>query len=322
MSFSRKFRYRTEYVFVRLLGGLVCVLPHRCALLVAYVVSRVAYVCARKRRREAQRRIWLVFGDTLSSKTVKRIAWISFRNAAFNAVEMLRIARFGYDELNRMMPQLSTVVARLRILIEEAEGRGLILALPHMGNWDLAGSCCYLSGLPIFSVAGKQRNVRMNDLINRLRAGHGMEILERGSGTIRQILSRIRSGQIFAILPDTRSFTPDILVPFLGDVANLARGMASFSYSANAPVVPLVIRRQGWSRFMIEMFDEIHPDLAAKKSAECVRITREVAGIIDAAIRETPEQWFWYNKRWVLDPVVQEVSPSVSPDALTSSSTG
>ena len=303
MSRLRSFRYRTEYVLVRLLGGLVCALPHRCALAVAHGVARIAYACARKRRREAQRRIWIVFGDTLSSKAVKRIAWISFRNTAFNAAEMLRVARFGHDELNRIMPELEAVVARLRTLIEETEGRGLILALPHMGNWDLAGSGCYLSGLPIFSVAGKQRNERMNDLINRLRAGHGMEILERGGGTIRQILSRIRSGQIFAILPDTRSFTPDILAPFLGDVANLARGMASFAYTANVPVVPLVIRRQGWSRFSIETFDEIRPDLTAEKSAECVRITREVASIIDAAIRETPEQWFWYNKRWVLDPV-------------------
>lgn len=310
----RNLRYRTEYISVRLLGGLVCVLPHRCALAVAYGVSCIAYACLRKRRREAQRRIWLVFGETLSSKAVKRIAWISFRNTAFNAAEMLRVSRFGHDEIQWMMPDLDAVVARLRTLIEQAEGRGLILALPHMGNWDLAGSGCFLSGLPIFSVAGKQRNTQMNDLINRLRAGHGMEILERGGGTIRQILTRIRSGQIFAILPDTRSFTPDVLVPFLGGAANLARGMASFAYSANVPVVPVVIRRQGWSRFTIELFDPIWADSAADKTGECIRITREVAGIIDAAIRKTPEQWFWYNKRWVLDPVSPKISVPVAHD--------
>ena len=40
------------------------------------------------------------------------------------------------------------------------------------------------------------------------------------------------------------------------------------------------------------------------KAAELERITKAIATIVDAAIHETPEQWFWYNRRWVLDPVV------------------
>lgn len=41
---------------------------------------------------------------------------------------------------------------------------------------------------------------------------------------------------------------------------------------------------------------------AVTREAEELRLTREVIAHFDAAIRETPGQWFWYNKRWVLDP--------------------
>ncbi len=304
MSVRSTFRHRLEYRFVKTIGALLTALPYRWALGVAFVIARIGYQLLAKRRHEAVRRVWLVFGAALSAKEVKRICWISFRNTVFNAVEMMRVSKFNLADLQEIMPELEQTIEKLRAVMIKAEGRGLILALPHMGNWDLAGSGCYLSGLPIFSVAGKQRNVLMNDLINKQRSGHGMDIIERGSGTLRQIMTRIRSGQIFAILPDTRSFTPDIMVPFLGGLANLARGMASFAYSAKVPVVPIMIRRQGWSHFSLEVHEALWPDLTADKDVEIKRITEEVISKIDTGIHATPEQWFWYNKRWVLDPVI------------------
>ena len=42
-------------------------------------------------------------------------------------------------------------------------------------------------------------------------------------------------------------------------------------------------------------------------------MTVEAVGLFDAAIRKTPEQWFWYNKRWVLDPVDPEVAAEAAP---------
>ena len=44
------------------------------------------------------------------------------------------------------------------------------------------------------------------------------------------------------------------------------------------------------------------PDAPDKKEEAC-RLTREAMALLDAAIQKTPEQWFWYNKRWLLQPV-------------------
>ncbi|NLB68578.1 MAG: hypothetical protein GX804_02675 [Lentisphaerae bacterium] len=313
MGEKTRLKHRVEYWLIRIIGGFLNVLPYRCALAVAWVLGRLIYMFAGSRKHEAFRRVRLVFGDSLSDREVKRICWISFRNTFFNAVEMMRIRKLRAEQLLSMVSNADAVIDLIKKTMAEADGRGIVVALPHMGNWDLAGSVCIASGIPVFSVAAKQRNKRVNELMNYWRSGHGMDVIERGGGTLRQILTRLRDGQVFAILPDTRSFNPDLLIPFLGGEANLARGMASFAYTAKVPVLPIVVRRTSWTGFSVEMHDPVWPDSSiekSKKDEELRRITEIVIKFIDRAIHETPEQWFWYNKRWVLDPVESAIARS------------
>ena len=300
-------RHFLEYAAFRALGGLLNALPLAAAQGVAWGFARLAHgVFLRGRVREARRRIRLVLGPETPERDVRRAAWLSLRNTAFNAVEMLRVRRFTRERLERMIEDMPEAIARLRAVLAESGGRGAILALPHCGNWDLAGTAVFLSGIPIFSVAGKQRNPWMNRFINKMREGRGMDVLERGDAggrTYLAMLRRIRGGDVFAILPDSRSRTPALSVPFLGGTANLARGTGLLACQAGVPVVPLVMRRTAWRRFSVEFFPVLRPDPKADRDAEELRLTREAVAHFDAAIRATPEQWFWYNKRWVLDPV-------------------
>ena len=102
------------------------------------------------------------------------------------------------------------------------------------------------------------------------------------------------AGEVIAGLPN----------PFeVGGTANLARGMGLLAWQARVPVVPLVMRRTAWRRFEVEFFPILRADPAAPRDEEELRLTREVVARFDEAIRRDPGQWFWYNRRWVLDPV-------------------
>ncbi len=299
-------RYFVEYSFVAVFGTILRILPLVLAQAVAWVLARLGYALMVSRRREAKRRIRLVMGGRMSRREVSDAAWISFRNIVFNAVDMFRVRSLTRKDAERRIEDLRVAIGRIKAVLAEAGGTGAILALPHCGNWDLAGSAVFLSGVPIFSVAGKQRNPWMNRYINRLREGRGMAVLERGESggrTYIEMLRRIRRGEVFAILPDSRSRTPALEMPFLGGTANIARGMGLLSCQTGAPVIPLVIRRISWRRFIVDFYPTVWPRKGADRDEEERRITREVLGHFDAAIRATPEQWFWYNKRWVLDPV-------------------
>ena len=310
-----RLKHRIEYRAIACAAAIVRTLPYRAALAFAWLVAAFLFHVLRFRRHETLRRIRLVFPG-IPARKARRIAWISLRNLAFNAVEMLRIRSFDLAALERRIANLHEGVALIRRVAARPDGSrsGVILALPHMGNWDLAGSACHLCGEPIFSVAGRQRNPLANDLINRLRSGHGMDIIERGGRTLGQIVVRLRRGDVFAILPDSRNRHPDIEVPFLGGRANLARGMATFAHATGSPILPLHMVREGWTHFRFVMGEPVFPDPSAEKLADVRRMTELVIAHVDAAIHECPEQWFWYNKRWVLDPVeLPEKAPLPSP---------
>ena len=63
------------------------------------------------------------------------------------------------------------------------------------------------------------------------------------------------------------------------------------------------MRREN-GRHVFEHVGTLRPDSAAPdKKAEAERLTREAMKMIDALVRAHPEHWYWYNKRWILEPV-------------------
>ena len=105
-----------------------------------------------------------------------------------------------------------------------------------------------------------------------------------------------------AILPDARMNEGGMALPFLGDHANLGTGMALFARHAGVPIFPCVVIRIGWTRHQAYGFPPLWPDRTMDKKADIKRLTAAVVQLMDKVIQEHPEQWFWFNKRWVLDP--------------------
>ena len=83
-----------------------------------------------------------------------------------------------------------------------------------------------------------------------------------------------------------------------------------FSRQTGAPILPAGLIREGWSRHRWKTFDPVRPDGSLDKQADWQRMTQKVLGLFDQFIREHPENYFWYNKRWVLDPL--EGAPGAS----------
>ena len=300
---SKDVQYRLEYA--ALVGGaaLLNLLPYKAALTVAAAGAWLMFHVVRFRRRETFRRIREVFGADLPERRVRRIAWMSLRNVAFNGVEMMRASRIDKVWVDTYIPEFHTHIPLITGLIKNH--RGLIFAVPHMGNWDLAGWACSRYGVKMFSVAAKQKNPYVNAWISRQRE-NGIKMLERGGGTLRKILRLLCNGNAFAILPDVRMPTPDLKLSFLGGTANLGRGMAMFATSTNVPILPAFFTRRGWGRHEFFFSEPIFPDPSLDRDTDARRLTEAVVALADKAIRAHPEQWFWYNKRWVLTPLPED----------------
>ena len=179
-------KHVVEYVALRSVAALVQVVPYRAALAIGWCLARLGFHVIRFRRREAERRIREVFGERFSNREIRRIAWQSLRNLIFTAVEIIRSPAMTLETF-RKIADYEEIFSILRR--QQESGQGAVCAFPHMGSWELAGRAMLLQGLPVFSVAGKQRNPLFDEYLNATREKMGVPITMRGASTLRTIIS-------------------------------------------------------------------------------------------------------------------------------------
>ena len=231
---------------------------------------------------------------------VHRIAVMSLANVLMSAVEMIRASSLDKKWIEAHVKDVHVYADRLKSIADE--GKGVVIMVPHSGNWYMAAWAMARCGVPLFAIAAKQRNPYIDAWMNR-QYGEGLDVVERGSARVMaEIKARLSKGQCFAILPDLRVPTKDVEVPFLNGTANVSHGGASFATAAGAPIVVAIMRREN-GRHVFDHLGTLRPDPERSRKEEAVRLTRETMALLDAAIQKTPEHWFWYNKRWILQPV-------------------
>ncbi|NOU35214.1 MAG: hypothetical protein HOO88_00335 [Kiritimatiellaceae bacterium] len=292
-------KHIAEYILLRGLLAVVNILPLRAALAVGWLIAAFFFHVLRFRREKAESRLKQVFGDRFTAKERRRIAWLSFRNISFNAVEAARFKKLTMEQLKKtaLYPGIVAMQETYR------KNGAFIFATAHMGNWDLGGVACKLAGIPVFSIARRQKNPLTDDLLNRMRNATGMDVVLNDSTVLKNVVRRLKAGEVLAILPDVRSATEALSIDFLGGQANLGAGAALFAQMAHCPIYPVALLRRGWTHHEYKVFDPIFPDPSLDKKEDWQRMMQKLVSIFDAEIHAHPEQYFWFNKRWVLDPL-------------------
>ncbi len=298
---KKKAKYILEYVCIRALAGAARMLPYRAARFFGRGVAWFAFRVVRFRVRSAKARIAEVFGSRYSKREIDRIAWQAWQNFVFGVIDLVRAPTENTDTVRGRIEDMKSV-RKVREHLEKSK-RGAIIALPHMGAWEMAAFAASSYNIPLFTFAARQKNRLADEFLNSIRQATGVETILRDSSVLRGIISRIKAGKVLAILPDLRSPTEGLSISFMGKRANIASGMGFIARQTGVPIFPVVITRAGSTNHRIRMFDPVMPDPELDKQADALRMTQAVFDIFDRCIREQPEQWFWFNKRWILDPL-------------------
>ena len=293
-------KHRLEYMWVRMAAALLRILPLRVGLMLGWVVAFVMFYGLRWRRQKAEPRIQQVLG--CSPKETRRIAFLSLRNLVFNIVELLRMTPRRAAKL-ATHPSFSFLSELYANHQKNFPGKGLIFATMHMGNWDLCGLACKSVGMPMFFIARRQKNPLTDELMNKMRGANGVETILNDSRVLRNVIRGLKSGKALAMLPDVRNKTKALEIDFMGGKANIGAGTALFARQTNVPIYPSIIIRKGWTRFEAFTLDPILSDPNLEKAEDFARITQLLLSQFDEYIRAHPEQYFWFNKRWILDPI-------------------
>ena len=300
MAKKSGFAVNVEYGALRLACGIVNAIPYPVAMWLASFAAAFAVRVLRFKRARTMERIASVFPEKTKPERL-RIAVRSLANVLQTAVEMIRAPRLTRKWMDRHVVDGQMYKDRLQSYVDE--GKGVVIMVPHSGNWYMAAWAMAAYGIPLFAIAAKQRNPKIDAWMKRQYGA--IEVLERGSAkTLVEIKEKLESGRAFAILPDLRVPQPDVEVDFLGGKANVSHAGAMFAVRCGSPIVVAVMRRES-GKHVFDHVGTLRPDPAAgDKKAEAARLTREAMKMLDERIMAHPEHWYWYNKRWILQPVV------------------
>jgi KDO2-lipid IV(A) lauroyltransferase len=177
-----------------------------------------------------------------------------------------------------------------------SEGKGAIVYSGHLGNWEIMGCLVARCGYPVTFVVTAQTNRLVEDLMDRYRMAAGVRIVKR-HGAAKGVFTALRENRIVAILMDQDARDDGAFVPFFGQPASTPRGAAVFHLRTGAPLIFARSQRLPGERLRIRLTRTDVPNIAQADA-----LTAYMTAQLEAAIRETPEQWFWMHRRWKTRP--------------------
>jgi phosphatidylinositol dimannoside acyltransferase len=188
-----------------------------------------------------------------------------------------------------------------RITDALAAGRGVVLALPHMGNWDHAGAYISLNFTPIHSVAERLEPAALFDAFLAYRESLGMRIHGLGDPDVyEQLAQACRAGGAVALLADRDLSARGVPVTFFGEATRFPAGPAALAVDTGAALLPASLSWAGdhnTAHVLPEVVLPAHGDRAERIAAA----TQAVADALAGGIRAHPEDWHMLQRLWLAD---------------------
>ncbi|GAA2528160.1 phosphatidylinositol mannoside acyltransferase [Rarobacter incanus] len=196
-----------------------------------------------------------------------------------------------------------------------AQGKSVVLALGHMGNWDLAGAWSATHFAPVTTVAERLKPAEVFDEFVAFRESLGMQILAFGDdGVFRELQRAARAGgRIVPLLADRDLGRSGVEATLSGQRVRVAAGPAALAISTGAPLFALGIRyerlrgsrrRAAASRWgiVLDFSHQIAVDDVTGPTREKVRVvTQRWVDALGACIERSPQDWHMLQKVFISD---------------------
>ncbi|MFB7712968.1 phosphatidylinositol mannoside acyltransferase [Streptomyces sp. NPDC056105] len=184
-----------------------------------------------------------------------------------------------------------------------ASDRGVILALPHLGNWDLAGAWVTTElETPFTTVAERLKPETLYDRFVAYRESLGMEVLpHEGGSAFGTLARRLRAGGLVCLVADRDLSESGVEVKFFGDTARMPAGPAILAQQTGALLLPVTL----WYDESPVMHGRIHapievPETGTRAEKTSV-MTQALADAFATGIADHPEDWHMLQRLWLAD---------------------
>ncbi|WP_448190604.1 lipid A biosynthesis lauroyl acyltransferase [Azospirillum sp. sgz301742] len=244
-----------------------------------------------------------------STRTARRNLTRAFPERTADEIEAIIVAM--WDNLGRVIaeyPHLDAladsgpggrteIVGLDRLESLRDDGVGGIAVGGHLGNWEVPPAVSRKLGLEVAVVYRAPNNPMVARMLTDLRgAASSMHVPKGPDGAIKLARILTRGGHA-GMLVDQKLNT-GIAVPFFGRDAMTAPAAMQLGLRLRIPIVPLRTERLEGARFRITLLPPLEPPATGDRDADVRILMERMNALLEAWIRERPEQWLWVHKRW------------------------
>lgn len=271
----------------------------------AYATFRRFADVAWRRRGPSVRRLEAnlarVVGAPAQSDTVRELSRAGVRSYLRYWCDSFRISDWSRE---RTLGSVRTVHEE-RVQTAKEQGRGVVVALPHMANWDHAGAWATAMVAPVASVAERLRPERLFEKFVAHRERLGMTIfpLTGGTGnTVAALSDHLRAGGVVALPADRDLSQRGIPVTLFGDATRMPAGPAMLALRTGAPLVPTILSYEGDEprHRLVIAFDEPIP-VPGGTANRLATMTQALADAFARGIADHPADWHMMQRLFLAD---------------------
>ena len=214
-------------------------------------------------------------------------------------------ARYWYDTFRiRVIPPEEFLKRHGSIGLENIEralegGRGAVLALPHLGNWDAAGHWLHVLGHSMTAVAEELRPPRMYNLFleHRRALGIGIVPLSDSRAVAEDLVRLLRSNELIALVCDRDLKNRGVEVTMFGEARRMPAGPALLTLATGSPLLPCAtyVTDEGWS---VVINPPVEVERSGDRRKDAVALTQKLADAFERAIGASPTQWHMFQAAW------------------------
>jgi lauroyl/myristoyl acyltransferase len=243
-----------------------------------------------RRLRENYRRV----RPTLSSDDLEILVRAGLSNAMRYWCDTFRISDWTQEDAKR------TVTSSNEEILHSAmsRGKGVIIAVPHAGNWDHAGYYYCSIGYQVHTVAEHLKPERLFRKFLSHRERMGMIVLDLDGQTIPHLVEFLQGGKLVALVSDRDLSKSGQEVEFFGGTAKMPVGPALLAYKTGADLITAYVGYRD-SGINISWQGPVGVDKDKDQGVEVARVTQAIAEIFQGEIDRDPTSWHMQQRIFI-----------------------
>jgi KDO2-lipid IV(A) lauroyltransferase len=293
---ANQLRFDMRAALLKLSFRLFSLLPLRAAHALGAALGWLFSHAPNKRLNTARVNLALCFPE-LSDRERQRLLHASVREYLKGFAEIGVLWTRAREPIRALVTQVSGEDEVKRLL---AAGRGLIVAVPHLGAWEMVGLYCAMH-YPMTSLYRAPRLAELDTLMRQARERFGSTLVPTDQRGIRALYKALGRGALVAILPDQvpGREAGSVFAPFFGIPASTMVLLSRLAQKTRAAVVfayaERLARGQGYHLHFLPAPAEIYAeDLTTSATA--------VNAMVEHCVRACPAQYQWVYKRFRVRP--------------------